>query len=349
MSDEAFRPPWRPRESEGADAPDVPEVHPGAEGWEVSPVTEDVAMLLDEMGGRRLVRRHAGRVGLELRRRCKPWLLGLPRGDDGGNRWDRVRLCGRLAAAWDEDGRPGVAPLWCRDRACPVCTVREARRRAALLALHVEAQGLDQEHLCFVTLTQARRQETPRQAVGRLKRSWQRLRNSKRGRRMLKGVSLFRSLEMVYSPTPKGDYHPHYHILLSGPPSLAEDIIEQWLRSSPGAMRVAQDLRRATKGATVELLKYAVKGVGGIPPHAAQGIFSGLHGVRLCVPTGRFRGWLSAGPKLPKMTMGPALSLCSPERRDEALGGWLKDGRTLPELIAAAASVPEELAETVAD
>jgi len=67
----------------------------------------------------------------------------------------------------------------------------------------------------------------------------------------------FRKLECTYNPE-RNDYHPHYHIVVSGE-CAANFLLEQWLERFPNAARSAQDVRRCDDNDVFELFKYFTK------------------------------------------------------------------------------------------
>ena len=66
-----------------------------------------------------------------------------------------------------------------------------------------------------------------------------------------------RKLECTYN-TKTSTYHPHFHFLIDGSDA-ANALVEEWLKRVTGTSRFAQDVRKADKGAEVELFKYFTK------------------------------------------------------------------------------------------
>jgi len=80
----------------------------------------------------------------------------------------------------------------------------------------------------------------------------------RRARRTLHGAfRAVRKTEVTYSPS-RGDYHPHFHVVIDGE-QLAHELVSSWLRAFPAAVREAQDVRPADAGALRELFKYFTK------------------------------------------------------------------------------------------
>lgn len=66
-----------------------------------------------------------------------------------------------------------------------------------------------------------------------------------------------RKLEVTYNAK-RGDFHPHYHIVVSGK-STADAILCAWMQLNPLADSKAQDVRSVTIYALKELFKYTAK------------------------------------------------------------------------------------------
>lgn len=66
-----------------------------------------------------------------------------------------------------------------------------------------------------------------------------------------------RKIEVTFNPT-RNDFHPHFHLVVSGS-EIASAIINEWLKRFPSASRQAQDERPADDNSTMELFKYFTK------------------------------------------------------------------------------------------
>lgn len=194
---------------------------------------------------------------------------------------------------------------------------------------------LDTKSLMFVTLTQPHQQAPCAAEVDRLGETWRALATSKPGRELLRGRSVLRTLEAVWSPGPRGDWHPHYHILVQADPKWCSLLVDLWLRYSGGSHK-GQRYMHADEGSYLEVLKYAVKGMGELPPHVGRQVFDALVGKRLITATGHWQGWQDAGPKVPPMRLGFAVDGRVPDAMD-AVSRWRDTKKTLPELLAAKA------------
>ena len=72
-----------------------------------------------------------------------------------------------------------------------------------------------------------------------------------------KGFKGLRKLECTYN-FKKDNYHPHYHIVISGKQN-AVDLVNDWLYRYPESNRGGQDIREANRGSLRELFKYFTK------------------------------------------------------------------------------------------
>jgi DNA-damage-inducible protein D len=86
-------------------------------------------------------------------------------------------------------------------------------------------------------------------------------------------------------------YHPHFHFLIEGEVA-AKELVNEWLKRVPGTSNKAQDVRKADKGAEIELFKYFSK----IVTKTEKGfttfvepldvIFTAMRGLRVFQPIG---------------------------------------------------------------
>ena len=95
-----------------------------------------------------------------------------------------------------------------------------------------------------------------------------------------------RKFECTYNPI-TNEYHPHFHIILSGE-NVAIDLVAEWLKRNPTANRIAQDIRVADSDSILELFKYFTKVVskGSIYTTALDTIFKAMYGRRVFQPMG---------------------------------------------------------------
>ena len=99
----------------------------------------------------------------------------------------------------------------------------------------------------------------------------------------IKGI---RKTECTYNEK-KDDYHPHYHILLSGKYE-AECLINSWLAYNPTCDKKGQHMEEANKDSLMELFKYFTKVVnkGTFYPKQMDIIFRSMKNKRVFQPIG---------------------------------------------------------------
>lgn len=156
-----------------------------------------------------------------------------------------------------QDGNK-ITGRYCNNRWCSVCN----RIRTAKLIIGYKNPLSELEDKQFVTLTLPNCteeelrptidfmnktvktiQDTIKQRHHRKKQDWQ-----------LVGI---RKLECTYN-FKTNTYHPHFHFLIEGQEA-AQTLLNEWLKRVPTATEKAQDIRKATEGAEVELFKYFTK------------------------------------------------------------------------------------------
>lgn len=175
--------------------------------------------------------------------------------------------CGRAA---------GSSATLCRDRVCPTCQWRlSLKRYAQMCQVLGKISDLDDYHAMFLTLTVKNcRGKDLRAEIGRMSEAWNRLLQRKPVKRNVSGWA--RSLEITYNKG-RGDFHPHYHVILLINPDcdmsfaeLQENFNRWWKTSARLAYKPITDIRNITnlvpedgneplKGAIAETFKYAVK------------------------------------------------------------------------------------------
>ena len=141
---------------------------------------------------------------------------------------------------------------YCSNRFCLVCN----RIKTADLINGYGPVLNDLPDLQFVTLT------IPNVPGLELKKNIQRMTRNfakikdlirKRGTK----ITGIRKLEVTYNDV-RRDYHPHFHIAISGKEA-AETLVNEWLSHYPKANRAAQDIQKADSGSIKELFKYFTK------------------------------------------------------------------------------------------
>ena len=220
------------------------------------------------------------------------WIRGLTT-RNGKDRAKNIGGCGRLhAARVVVNGKMlyGLAPKFCKDRACPACGERVSRRmamKARLFKERRESCGAALGGYLFATFTQPKIHKTREgceDAIGRHIKAWQKMThrsrpNARVWKRFVSGG--FRRIEITYSnpgdSTPLGcasfpGWHAHSHSILELNPVsdggkggedwlfFALDMLRRaWLRSAPGAREGAQCLREADSWSVGQCTKYCMK------------------------------------------------------------------------------------------
>jgi len=254
-----------------------------------------------------------------LRAKALQWVQGLVT-DKGRDRGNAVMGCGRLVPAIGANtGGVAFVRIACKDRACPACARRRARktgwearqafehRQAQWAAVSSLAEALSypvrSPEFVFFTLTQRKRpraHESAREAIDRLKASWRRLTNtkSKAGRvfKMLCPGGM-RAMEVTWSAAGGGGFHPHLHCVGELAPGVTLEhfrsfVLSVWCTGSD-AEAFGQDFRPLCETSIGQLAKYATKPLEDIAgsPDIARELFAALHGARLCEGFGAWKSW----------------------------------------------------------
>ncbi|NBU92481.1 MAG: hypothetical protein EBS17_06530 [Flavobacteriia bacterium] len=175
---------------------------------------------------------------------------------------------------------------YCERRFCLICN----RIRTAKL-INAYKPVLDTlTDLQFVTLTIP---NVPgyelKKAIQEMTKAFQRIKDNLRKIYKIK-IEGIRKLEITYNDV-RRDYHPHFHIILSGEMA-AETLIELWLNQFPTAKKAAQDIKKADEKAVKELFKYFTKITTNnkkskkLHITALNSIFNAISGVRIFQPFG---------------------------------------------------------------
>jgi hypothetical protein len=175
---------------------------------------------------------------------------------------------------------------YCERRFCLICN----RIRTAKL-INAYKPVLDTlTDLQFVTLTIP---NVPgyelKKAIQEMTKAFQRIKDNLRKIYKVK-IEGIRKLEITYNDV-RRDYHPHFHIILSGKMA-AETLIELWLNQFPTAKKAAQDIKKADEKAVKELFKYFTKITTNnkkskkLHITALNSIFNAISGIRIFQPFG---------------------------------------------------------------
>lgn len=232
---------------------------------------------------------------------------------DGISRGTLVRHCGKLHAVL-VGGAYDIEPACCRQRPCPSCARKRARDNAADLTRAMQhRRAVAEAMFLFATLTQPKRprhEETPREAVDRIVRVWQRITNSKTAtgrefRRRFEGG--LRTTETTFAARGEqrehggavefSGYHAHLHVLLEVRAGIdrgeaAGWLQDTWLTHCDGARAGAQCVRPASTDDAGQLCKYVTKPLENAAgrPAILRELFGALHGVRLLQAFGSWMG-----------------------------------------------------------
>jgi len=191
--------------------------------------------------------------------------------------WSTFHCCNVLL----QDGNK-ITGKYCNNRWCIVCNrIRTAKLINGYLPV-IRVEILDP---FFVTLTIP---NVPGPELGRsiseMTRTIIRINHLFRHRKdfRLKGI---RKIECV--PGKHNDFHPHFHLLVSG--ELAgRELINAWLKNYPDADKRGQDIRPADQNSLIELFKYSTKITAELKnnPEALDTIFKALYKKRVFQPIG---------------------------------------------------------------
>ncbi len=120
----------------------------------------------------------------------------------------------QFIATENKSNKKMVASNPCKNRFCPICTYRKARKDGLMLSILMEAiqQEKNQEFL-FLTLTTPNvNAEDLKKEIDRFNHSFSKLFRRKQIIKSIKGY--VRKLEITYNKE-RDDYNPHFHVILS--------------------------------------------------------------------------------------------------------------------------------------
>ena len=145
-----------------------------------------------------------------------------------------------------ENGK--ITSSYCGHRWCIVCS--NIRTGKAINGYESQLEALRDPQ--FVTLTAVNVYDNPRDEVNRMQKVFANINDlmKKRGFR-IKGL---RKLEITHGAN---GFNPHYHIIMEGRIE-AEMLLNEWMKRNDCNDR-AQSIRKADRGAMLELLKYSTK------------------------------------------------------------------------------------------
>ena len=165
---------------------------------------------------------------------------------------------------------------FCKNRFCPVCSWRRVRNITGQLkdAFSV-IQEKEKVATLFLTLTVTNPDvKDLKSTIAKMNKSFQRMSETKRFKNAILGY--FKSIEILGDKTPKGQAHPHFHILLIVKESYfksrdyinQKEFLQMWRDATKNQNITQVDVRRIKSknenfsdidSAIAETVKYAVK------------------------------------------------------------------------------------------
>ena len=189
----------------------------------------------------------------------------------------------------------------CKNRFCPICAWKKARKDA--LALSVMMAYLKQEErkeFIFLTLTAPNvPADELNDEIKHYNQSFQRLMQRKEVKSAVKGYA--RKLEITYNEE-RGDYHPHFHVLITVNKSYFTDTkqyisqdrwLELWRQVTKNPFITQVDIRKvrgSRDDKVYEIAKYSAKDSEYLQNQKVFEVFyNALKGKRLIVFSGLFK------------------------------------------------------------
>ena len=213
-----------------------------------------------------------------------------------------------------ETGEIAVRCETCKDRFCIPCGQKRSYDVCRALETLMKPA---QDRLMFITLTvRGHPEQSLRELIGHLRAGWIALRKLEGWKQKVKGGGVM--LEVKWSHTSGGHWHPHYHIICEG-----EWVDEQWLRKAweviTGDSRECKVLKvQEPAKALSYVAKYASKPIDASfvrRPHLLDEAMKSLRGQRLCACFGSWHGT----PLQPKK---------EPYDETECITAWCYEGTT---------------------
>lgn len=189
----------------------------------------------------------------------------------------------------------------CKNRFCPICAWKKARKDA--LALSIMMAYLKQEEkkeFIFLTLTAPNvPAEELSNEIKHYNHSFKKLMERKEVKKVVKGYA--RKLEITYNKE-RDDYHPHFHVLIAVNKSYFTDAkqyinhnqwLELWQQVTKNPLITQVDVRKIRNGLdekVYEIAKYSVKDSDYlINQEVFEVFYNALKGKRLIVFSGLFK------------------------------------------------------------
>lgn len=175
-----------------------------------------------------------------------------------------------------------ITGKYCNNRWCLICN--RIRTAKLIIAYREVMERLPNKYFVTLTIPNMPADEL-HMAIRNMGKEMRRIQNRVLKERGTPIVGV-RKLEVTYNPN-RNDFHPHYHLIVSGG-QVAADLVTEWLKTWPRAKRSAQDIRPADMNATMELFKYFTKVLtdGTVYASALDVIFTAMRGLRVFQPMG---------------------------------------------------------------
>ncbi|MGC3014532.1 protein rep, partial [Enterococcus faecium] len=144
-------------------------------------------------------------------------IMAFGDGRISGKTLENMKACGsfmEFIATVDKEKKKMVHGMFCKNRFCPVCAYRKARKDSYMLSIMMEAIQAEKGYeYIFMTLT------TPNvpadklsEEIDRFNKALSKLFRRKRVTTSIKGY--VRKLEITYNKK-RNDYNPHFHLILA--------------------------------------------------------------------------------------------------------------------------------------
>lgn len=190
----------------------------------------------------------------------------------------------------------------CKNRFCPVCAWRKARKNALKISILMQyLRAEENKEFVFLTLTAPNvKAEDLDEEIKHYNRSFKRLVERKEVKNVVKGY--VRKLEVTYNKE-RDDYHPHFHVILAVNKSYFTDTkayitrdrwLELWQQSTKNNLITQVDVRKVkatdNKKEVSEIAKYSAKDSDYLEDEKVFDTFyKSLSGKRLIVYSGLFK------------------------------------------------------------
>ena len=146
-------------------------------------------------------------------------IMAFGDGRISGKTLENMKACGsfmEFIATVDKEKKKMVHGMFCKNRFCPVCAYRKARKDSYMLSIMMEAIQAEKGYeYIFMTLT------TPNvpadklsEEIDRFNKALSKLFRRKRVTTSIKGY--VRKLEITYNKS-RNDYNPHFHLIMAVP------------------------------------------------------------------------------------------------------------------------------------